>query len=168
MTLPADALFIPRSLAHASSSATISTELCGRTRSRSLQSRGRSRACRPAQGLLDAEPPDAEGGITRGVREIVVILLGTGSCSIDRVAQHMGIDRRTIHRRLANEGETFSGIVDAMRRELAERYLKDGRKLIEVASLLGFSTPSGFSHWYRRHHQERPSQRRSSIKAPLR
>jgi len=123
---------------------------------------------RLAQGLLDAEPLDAQGAISRDVRVIVVILLGTGACSIDRVAQHMGIDRRTIHRRLANEGETFSGIVDAVRRELAERYLNDGRKLIEVASLLGFSTPSGFSHWYRRHHEERPSKRRSSTKSPPR
>ena len=123
---------------------------------------------RLAKRLLDAETPGIQAESSRGVREIVLILLGTGACSVDRVAQHMGIDRRTIHRRLASEGQTFSRIVDAVRRELVERYLKDGRKLTEVASLLGFSTASGFSHWYRRKHQERPSQRRSAIKAPAR
>ena len=53
------------------------------------------------------------------------MLLGTGTCTIDRVAQHLGIDRRTIHRRLANEGETFSDLVEAVRRELA-RALRQG------------------------------------------
>ena len=85
------------------------------------------------------------------VRELVVMLLGSGSCTIDRVAQHLGIDRRTIHRRLVSEGQTFSGIVDTVRRELAERYMKDrNRSLVEVSSLLGFAAPSGFSRWYRR------------------
>ena len=120
---------------------------------------------RLAQRLLDAESPHVRAESARSVRDIVVTLLGTEACSIDRVAQHMGIDRRTIHRRLATEGETFSGIVDAVRRELVVRYLQDGRTLTDVASLLGFSTASGFSHWYRRHYQERPSQRRSMIKA---
>ena len=74
------------------------------------------------------------------VRELVVTLLGSGTCTVDRVAQHLGIDRRTIHRRLAREGTTFSGMVDAVRRELAERYVNEQhRSLAEVSSLLGFS-----------------------------
>ena len=43
------------------------------------------------------------------VRQLVVMLLGSGSCTIERVAQHLGVDRRTIHRRLASDGQTFSG-----------------------------------------------------------
>ena len=91
------------------------------------------------------------------------MLLGSGTCTIDRVAQHLGVDRRTIHRRLASEGQTFSGIVDAVRRELAERYLNDrNRTLAEVSSLLGFSAPSGFSHWYRRQFSGRASDVRAA------
>jgi AraC-like DNA-binding protein len=95
------------------------------------------------------------------VRELVVLLLGTGGCSVDRAAQHLGIDRRTIHRRLAREGATFSSIVEAVRCELADRYLREGpRSVAEVATMLGFSAASGFSHWYRKHYQARPSARR--------
>ncbi len=121
---------------------------------------------RLALRLLDLEYPDEDRGSIRDVRGIVVTLLATGTCSIDRVAQHMGVGRRTLHRRLAGEGETFSGILGAVRDEMAERYIEDGRKFTEVATLLGFSTASGFSHWYRRHHRERPSQRRSALKGP--
>ena len=98
------------------------------------------------------------------VRDIVVMLLGTGACSLERVAQHLGADRRTIHRHLVREGETFSGIVDALRRELAERYLNEGhRSLAEVSSLLGFSAPSAFSRWYRQQFKAKASERRARV-----
>jgi len=88
-------------------------------------------------------------------------MIGTGRCTIDLAAQHLGMNRRTIHRQLAGEGETFSGIVDAVRRELAERYMKDrARSLAEVSSMLGFAAPSGFSRWYRRNFSSAPTARR--------
>ena len=112
-----------------------------------------------ARDLLDASLADSTGEMSRDVRELVVMLLGTAPCTIERVAQHMGVDRRTIHRRLVREQQTFSGVVDTVRRELAERYLKDSnRSLAEVASLLGFSAPSGFSRWYRRQFSSRASE----------
>ena len=93
------------------------------------------------------------------------MLLPTGDCSIDRAAQHLGIDRRTVHRRLLREGHTFSSIVEKVREELAERYLKNRRRsLADVSSLLGFATPSGFSHWYRRRFHASPSRRRTGRK----
>jgi AraC-like DNA-binding protein len=122
---------------------------------------------RLARRLLESEPVTGSlGPMTASVRELVVQMLGAGSCSIDRAAQHLGVDRRTIHRRLVREGETYSAIVESVRRELAERYMKDrGRGLAEVAELLGFASPSGFSHWYRRRHGERASARRAAKKA---
>ena len=121
---------------------------------------------RLARQLLEAESAGQwESGYARRVRELVVATLGMGTCTIERAAQHLGIDRRTIHRRLATEGETFSGIVDAVRRELADRYLNEGRKLTEVALLLGFSAASGFSHWYRRHYHARPSTPRRAARS---
>ena len=111
-----------------------------------------------ARDLLETSLAGPADDMSRDVRELVVMLLGTGSCTIERVAQHMGIDRRTIHRRLAREQQTFSGLVDTVRRELAERYLKDrSRPLAEVSSLLGFAALSGFSRWYRRQFSSRAS-----------
>src|SRR4029450_2873100 len=76
---------------------------------------------RLARNLLDTESA-AHGRTTSAeVRKLVVMLLPTGGCSIDRAAQHLGVDRRTIHRRLVREGHTFSSIVEKVREELAER-----------------------------------------------
>jgi AraC-like DNA-binding protein len=117
-----------------------------------------------ARDLLETSLTGPADEMSRDVRELVVMLLGTGSCTIERVAQHMGIDRRTIHRRLAREQQTFSALVDAVRRELAERYLKDrSRPLAEVSSLLGFAALSGFSRWYRRQFSSRASDVRARV-----
>jgi len=104
-----------------------------------------------AQQLLEASYAGSADDVSRSVRELVVMLLGVAPCTIERVALHMGADRRTLHRHLAREHLTFSGIVDSVRRELAERYLTDrSRSLADVSALLGFAAPSGFSRWYRR------------------
>lgn len=113
-----------------------------------------------AQRLVEQNLGARRTDVTTQVRELVVALLGTGRCAIDVAAQHLGITRRTIHRQLAQEGRTFSDIVDEVRRELAARYVSDRhRSLTEVSALLGFSAPSGFSRWYRRQFSGSPSQR---------
>ncbi len=113
---------------------------------------------RYARQLLETSADRETTNMTTQVREQVVMLLGTGRCTIARVAQQLGVDRRTIHRHLASEGEMFSGIIDDVRRELATRYLDNrARSLAEVSSMLGFSEPSGFSRWYRRQFSRKPS-----------
>jgi AraC-like DNA-binding protein len=113
---------------------------------------------RLAQQMLEQNLKRKDPDIGVQVRELVLALLGTGSCTIERAAQHLGVDRRTIHRRLARDGLTFSAVVDGVRRELAARYVRDGqRSLAEVSLLLGFSAPSGFSRWYRREFNSTPS-----------
>ncbi len=84
------------------------------------------------------------------VRRLVVLLLPHGHCRVDIVAQHLGVHRKTIANRLAQEHTTFSAIVDAMRRDLLSQFIKDGsRSLSDVSVLLGFSELSAFSRWHR-------------------
>jgi AraC-like DNA-binding protein len=92
-------------------------------------------------------------------------MLPLGRCSVDKVAQHLGVDRRTVHRHLARSGETFSSLVDEVRAELAEGYL-EGRsgRLADVADLLGFSQLSAFSRWHKRHFGYSLTERRSGLK----
>ena len=120
---------------------------------------------RYARQLLESGDAHEPSEVAGEVRHQVMSLLPTGSCTIEVVAQHLAIDRRTLHRRLSREGQTFSDIVDAVRRELAKRYVKDAhRSLAEVSILLGFAAPSGFSRWYRRQFGDRPSDRPSEAR----
>jgi AraC-like DNA-binding protein len=105
---------------------------------------------RYTQRLLE-QAPRKQPRVADRVREFVVLLLPRGHCRVETVAQHLGVDRRTVARHLAAEGMTFSAIVDRVRGDLLSRYLKEGGlPLSEVSELLGFSDPSAFSRWHRR------------------
>jgi len=84
------------------------------------------------------------------VRELIATLLPKGNCSVERVAQHLGCDVRTMQRRLADSGKSFSQIVDEQRAEMVVRLIEEkGRSLSAVAALLGFSAQSALARWFR-------------------
>jgi len=105
---------------------------------------------RYAHKLLEQHPSKKASASNR-VRQLIVLLLPRGHCRAEVVGQHLGVDRRTVARRLAQEGTTFNALVDGVRRDLLSRYLKDGaRPLAEVSTLLGFSGPSAFAQWHKK------------------
>jgi AraC-like DNA-binding protein len=102
------------------------------------------------QHYLDSIAPRPHAPVREKVRECIYLSLSSGLCSADRVAAILGVDRRTLHRQLAREGETFSSLLAAVRTELASRYIGNhNRALASVAELLGFSGLSAFSRWFR-------------------
>jgi AraC-like DNA-binding protein len=105
-----------------------------------------------AHQFLDtiAPAPPADVTTMTRVRELIEVLLPTGRCSIVQVARSLGVDRRTLQRRLADSGETFSSLLNAVRTELAERLVPNPRRsLTEIAENLGFAEHSAFSRWFR-------------------
>ncbi|HET7527392.1 MAG TPA: AraC family transcriptional regulator ligand-binding domain-containing protein [Burkholderiaceae bacterium] len=105
---------------------------------------------RYSQRLLERNQ-GAHASMSDRVRRLIVLLLPRGHCRAEVVAQHLGVDRRTVANHLAAENTTFSALVDGMREDLLSRYLTDGtRSLSDVAVLLGFSELSAFSRWHRR------------------
>ncbi|MBA8923416.1 AraC-like DNA-binding protein [Kutzneria viridogrisea] len=96
------------------------------------------------------------------VRGLVELLLPTGRCSVEQIARSLGVDRRTVHRHLADENETFSSVLNSVRAELAEQMVGSRRySLTEVAALLSFSSSSNFSRWFRERFGCSPSQWRT-------
>ena len=71
---------------------------------------------RYAQRLLGGSL-DVQARLSERVRQLVVLLLPRGLCRVEVVAQHLGIDRRTVARRLADEQTSFS----ARRQRIAAR-----------------------------------------------
>lgn len=91
----------------------------------------------------------SDTNMTDKVRKLVHALLPSGMCSVDRVAQQLGVDRRTVHRWLVQDGTTYSDVVNEARTILVRRYIENrSRPLSEVATLLGFSSLSAFSRWF--------------------
>ncbi len=83
------------------------------------------------------------------VRQLAFAMLPLGICSVDRIAQQLGVDRRTVHQHLSTHGENYSTILNGVRLDLVRRHVENGEQpLSEVATLLGFSSLSAFSRWF--------------------
>jgi AraC-like DNA-binding protein len=105
---------------------------------------------REVKRWLDVQLASLRDEPVEQARQIVRMLLPSGLCSVDRVAQHLGMHRRTLNRHLAAKGESVTTIINAVRAELAQEYLANSRRrLYEVAELLGFSSAGDFSRWFR-------------------
>ena len=77
--------------------------------------------------------------------------LTSGEPSEAEMADAMGLSRRSMQRRLNEQGWSYKRVVDDTRAELARRYMGDRSKsLTEIAFLLGFSEQSAFSRAFRR------------------
>lgn len=104
---------------------------------------------RYAQQLLDAAARPREQAMLEDVRRAITLLLPSGRCSIEKVSDHLGVVPRTVQRRLTEHGQSFSSVMNDIRKELAARYVFESRRpLTEIAELLGFTAPSSFSRWY--------------------
>lgn len=85
------------------------------------------------------------------VKSSLIDELPSGTPSDERVAETLFMSARTLQRRLAAEGTSYSQILDAVRRELAEGYILDPSiPISEISFLLGFSELSGFSRAFKR------------------
>lgn len=110
---------------------------------------------RHVQHYIDQLGGRRNGDPASVVRELLTALLPTGNSSIEQVAVHMGITRRTLHRQLASQGVTFTELLNEVRRQVTEAHLSAGdRSLTEIAELIGYSSLSAFSRWRRSWHVE--------------
>ena len=119
--------------------------------------------------LLQAVPPPRARTLVDQVRELVETLLPVGRHSMRQVAHSLGLTTRTMRRRLEQEHETFSSIVDDARTALAERYLANDRlTLTDISYQLGFNAPSAFSRWFRHRFGISPTRWRQIARGPAR
>jgi AraC-like DNA-binding protein len=102
-----------------------------------------------ARTFIDSLPKAQAGSIAREVSKTAYLLLPLGRASMPQVAQGLGMNPRTLQRRLAAEGEEFSQLVDRVRRDLAIRYVANpAYSLAQIARMLGYGQHSSFTRWF--------------------
>lgn len=85
------------------------------------------------------------------VRQLLRNLLPSGRATIERVADCMAVNPRTLQRHLAQEGTSFQQLLDATRQQLVRNYLQVPTiSLTQVARLLGYADVSTFSRAFHR------------------
>jgi AraC-like DNA-binding protein len=85
------------------------------------------------------------------VENAIVPLLPHGHADIGKIAAELGVSRRTLARRLADESLTFRKVLDNLRFDLAKRYFREqDLPASEVAWLLGYREASTLNHAFKR------------------
>jgi AraC-like DNA-binding protein len=83
------------------------------------------------------------------VTQVIGLALSRGEGRVNTVARHLGVDPRTLNRRLAKGGVNYSTLLENIRRNIAVQHLRDGDRLLsDIAGLVGFSSLSAFSSWF--------------------
>jgi len=84
-----------------------------------------------------------EESFTRRVERAVFAGMASRHVSIEAVARALGMSGRTLQRRLKQANVTFRIVVDRVRRDAAQHYIKrEGLRLPQVAEKVGFSDVS--------------------------
>jgi AraC-like DNA-binding protein len=101
--------------------------------------------------------PD-ETELSRQIR--TACLNGHGSFpSAEEMAARMGLSVRTLHRRLADERQSYQAIIDEVRRSLAIEFLRNTSMSVEqIAGRVGFSDASNFRKAFRKWTGQAPAQ----------
>lgn len=101
---------------------------------------------------------EADTNTTSRVREALLRHRPLGSLDMNRAARILDVSTATLRRRLDDEGESFSGILEALRREAAEQHLGQPQlSITDVAFLLGFSDVRAFCRAFKRWTGKTPS-----------
>ena len=98
---------------------------------------------------LATDELDALGSRSLAAR-IGHILAAHPSWGRERVAGELNISARHLVRRLAAEGESFKQLHDGLRRQLAERALRDNERIGDIAQRLGFADESALARAFKR------------------
>lgn len=102
-----------------------------------------------AQRFLETIPRASEASILMEVRKAIYLLLPMERATIEQIAQSLGMNVRTLQRRLEDAGESFSGLINGVRRDLVVRYMENPRYSVgRIAALLGYGAPSSFTRWF--------------------
>lgn len=92
---------------------------------------------------LETVVPELSAGPARAVRDLVRELLPTGTVSLPVIAAQFALSPKTLQRRLATEGTTFTDVLDDVRQEAAGRYLRDTELAIShISRELGYGQQS--------------------------
>lgn len=85
------------------------------------------------------------------VRRLIRSMLPTGGLDLGLVSAQLAVHPRTLQRQLAKQATSFAALVDQVRREEAERYLREtDMPLGQLAGVLGLSEQSALTRASRR------------------
>jgi len=87
------------------------------------------------------------------IRHLINQALTTGDCSIERVANFLAVNKRSLQRQLKAQGTSYKDLLEEVRFDIAQRYMRESNgSLTTLADMLCYSELSVFSNAFRQRH----------------
>lgn len=97
--------------------------------------------------------------IIQRVKVAILDQLPSGNVTDDTISEAIYTSKRTLQRKLNEQGTTFKAILTEVRKDLACKYIHDRQlTLTEISFMLGFSEMSSFSRAFKRWTGESPKE----------
>ncbi len=121
----------------------------------------RSLLMRPMSGMKRKKQPDGlvcpdmeqaiPTGFKASVEQLIITLMNDETPTVQLTAELAGLTPRTLQRRLADAGYTYSGLLSEIKLRLAREWLTDSEMPVtEIAAALRYNDPSNFTRAFRR------------------
>lgn len=121
-----------------------------------------------ARRMAETMMAEAARSLEQEVEEAILLQLPTGGASLSATARALGLQPRTLQRRLDEQGQPFGAILSAIRNRQATRLLANPRLTVtEVAQLSGYASLSAFTRWHTRTFGLSPQHIRKQRRAEL-
>jgi len=92
------------------------------------------------------------------VRSRLIEHLPGGHFSENEIASSLNVSKRSLQRKLHDQGMSFTQLLETTRRDLSLQYVRDPQHSFnEVAFLLGFTEPANFSRAFKRWYGKSPT-----------
>jgi AraC-like DNA-binding protein len=119
-----------------------------------------------ASSLVGATLETGERSIVQEVEQSIMLTLPEGRASIEAAADALGMNLRTLQRRLKSADTSYSELVERVRTQQVTRHLANrSLRLTDVADLLGYASLGAFTRWFSDRFEESPSAARKRIRA---
>lgn len=103
-------------------------------------------------------------GFANMVKQSIVNMVRPEFPTVEQVAAHLNISVRTLQRKLKEEGQTFKGILEDLKKQFALSYIKRADLSVsEIAYLLSYNDASAFIRSFKRWTGKTPNAYRDGI-----
>ncbi|WP_096087047.1 AraC family transcriptional regulator [Agaribacterium haliotis] len=102
--------------------------------------------------------------ILPALQHALIEALPSGEVSENDIAAKLHMSPRTLQRKLEAEQQTFSSVLNELRKKLSRHYIETSSlSLTEITYLLGFSEQASFTRAFKRWYEQTPSQYQKSL-----
>ena len=116
------------------------------------------------QKVLGPSTPKGQD-LVREVRQLIIEKLPTGSANFDAIAVALKMSSKTLERRLAERGQSFSALLEGTRYDTVRHYLEEtDMRLSQVAYMAGYTEPATLVRAFKRWTGATPMQFREKLR----